>query len=122
MNQEVTLQVSDNIWHYAKSVAKKSKRRIEEVLSDWLEKGSNEIEVEKLSDTEVIALAELKMPVKQQKVLHKLLAKNGEGELTTEEKKQLDEMMEDYEIALLRKSQALCVAVERGLMKPLSSE
>jgi hypothetical protein len=122
MNQEVTLQVSDNIWHYAKSVAKKSKRRIEEVLSDWLEKGSNEIEVEKLSDTEVIALAELKMPVKQQKVLHKLLAKNGEGELTTEEKKQLDEMMEDYEIALLRKSQAMRVAVERGLMKPLSSE
>ena len=122
MNQEVTLQVSDNIWHYAQSVAKKSKRRIEEVLADWLEKGSSEIEVEKLSDVEVITLAELKMLVKQQEVLHNLIAKNGEGELTTDEKKQLDEMMEDYEIALLRKSQAMRVAVERGLMKPFSSE
>ncbi len=36
---------------------------------------------------EVIALAELKMPAKQQKVLHKLLEKNGEGELTSAEKK-----------------------------------
>lgn len=122
MNQEVTLQISDSVWHYAKNVAKKSKRRIEEVLADWLEKVSNEIEVEKLSDAEVIALAELKMSAKQQKVLHKLLEKNGEGELTTAEKKQLDLMMEDYEIALLRKSQAMRVAVERGLMKPLSAE
>lgn len=122
MNQEVTLQVSDSVWLYAKTVAKKSKRRIEEVLADWLEKVSNEIEIEKLSDAEVIALAELKMPPKQQKILHKLLEKNGEGELTNTEKIQLDSMMEDYEIALLRKAQAMRVAVERGLMKPLSSE
>ena len=62
------------------------------------------------------------MPPKQQKTLHKLLDKNGEGELTIDEKTQLDAMMEVYEDALLRKSQAMRVAVERGLMKPLSSE
>jgi hypothetical protein len=122
MNQQITLTVSDNVWFYAKAVATRSKQRVEDVLSDWLEKGSSEIEVEKLSDVEVLALAELKMPPKQQKQLHKLLDKNGEGELTSVEKNKLDEMMEVYEIALLRKAQAMRVAVERGLMKPLSAE
>ena len=122
MNQQITLTVSDNVWLYAKAVAAQKKQRIEEVLSDWLEKVSSEIDVEKLPDAEVIALAELKMPDKQQKVLHKLLEKNGEGELTNDEKTQLDAMMEIYEEALLRKSQALRVAVERGLIPPLSAE
>ncbi len=122
MNQQITLTVSENAWFYAKAVATRSKQRVEDVLSDWLEKGSSEIEVEKLSDVEVLALAELKMPPKQQKQLHKLLDKNGEGELTSIEKNKLDEMMEVYEIALLRKAQAMRVAVERGLMKPLSAE
>jgi hypothetical protein len=122
MNQQITLTVSENAWFYAKAVANRSKQRVEDVLSDWLEKGSSEIDVEKLSDVEVLALAELKMPPKQQKQLHKLLDKNGEGELTIVEKKQLDEMMEVYEDALLRKAQAMRVAVERGLMKPLSAE
>lgn len=122
MNQQITLTVSDNVWLYAKAVATQNKQRIEEVLSDWLEKVSSEIDVEKLSDAEVIALAELKMPAKQQKVLHKLMEKNGEGELTNVEKKELDAMMEIYEEATLRKSQALRVAVERGLIPPLSCE
>jgi hypothetical protein len=122
MNQQITLTVSESVLHYAKAVATQNKRRIEDILSDWLEKIPNEIDVEKLSDAEVVALTKLKMPVKQQKVLHKLLDKNGEGELTDIEKKQLDAMMEVYDDALLRKAKALRVAVERGLIPPLSSK
>lgn len=122
MNQQITLTVSENVWLYAKAVATRNKLRIEEVLSDWFEKVSSEFDVEKLSDSEVLALAELKMPDEQQKVLHKLLEKNGEGELTEDETKQLDAMMEVYEVATLRKSQALRVAVQRGLIESLSSE
>ena len=122
MNQEITLQVSENAWHYAKAVASQNKQRIDEVLSSWLEKFSSKIDVESLSDSEVLALAKLKMPLKQQRILHNLLEKNGEGELTNAEKHKLDAMMEDYEEATLRKAQALSVAVQRGLMKPLSSE
>jgi hypothetical protein len=122
MNQEITLQVSENTWHYAKAVASQSKKKIEEVLSGWVEKISTEIDVENLSDSEVLALAKLKMPLKQQKVLHNLLKKNGEGKLTNSEKTQLDVMMEEYESATLRKAQAMSVAVQRGLMKPMSSK
>ncbi len=122
MEQEITLTVSDNVWLYAKAVATQKKQRIEEVLSDWLEKVSSEIDFEKFSDAEILALAELKMPTNQQKILHNLLEKNGEGELTNLEKKELDEMMELYETATLRKSQALRIAVERGLIAPLASK
>lgn len=122
MNQQITLTVSDNVMFYAKVVAKQNKRRVEEVLSDLLEKISSEINVEQLADSEVLALADLKMSAEQQEILHNLLDKNGEGKLTKAEKKQLDAMMEIYDDALLRKAQAMRVAVERGLMPPLSAE
>lgn len=122
MNQQITLTVSDNVMFYAKVVAKRNKQRVEEVLSDLLEKISGEINVEQLSDAEVLALADLKMSAEQQEILHNLLDKNGEGKLTKAEKRQLDAMMEIYDDALLRKSQALRVAVERGLISPVFSE
>lgn len=122
MNQQITLTVSDNVWLYAKTVASRNKRRIDEVLSDWLEKFSSEIDVEKFSDSEVLALTELQISPAQQKLLDKFQEKNGEGTLTSAEEKQFDALMEIYEDALLKKAQALRVAVERGLIPPLSAE
>lgn len=122
MNQQITLTVSDNVLFYAKAVAARNKRRIEEVLSDWLEKISSEIDVEKFSDSEVLALTELQMSPAQQKLMDEFQEKNGEGALTNDEKRQFDALMEIYEDALLKKSQALRVAVERGLIAPLTSE
>ena len=77
MNQQVTLTVSDNVWFYAKSVAAQNKRRIEDVMSDWLDKMSSEVEVEKLSDAKILALANLQLPESQQETLHELLEKNS---------------------------------------------
>lgn len=122
MNQQITLTVSDNVWLYAKAVATQNKQRIEEVLSDWLERVSSEIEVEKLSDAEVLALTEIQMSPSQQTLMDEFQEKNGEGQLTNDEKKQFDALMGIYEDALLRKAQAFRVAVERGLIPPLSSE
>lgn len=121
MNQEITLTVSDNVWFYAKAVATQNKRRTEEVLSDWLEKVSGEVEIEKFSDAKILALANLQLPESQQETLHELLEKNGEGELTALERKYLDELMEVHNDALLTKAKAMRVAVERGLMEPLSA-
>lgn len=122
MNQQVTLTVSENVWLYAKTVATRNKRRTEEVLSDWLEKVSSEVEVEKFCDIKIIALANLQLPESQQETLNELLEKNGEGELTALEKKYLDDLMEVYNDALLTKAKAMRIAVERGLIEPLSSE
>ena len=122
MNQQITLTVSDNVLFSAKAVATRNKRRIEEVLSEWLEKVSSEVAVEKLSDSEVLALTELQMSPTQQKIMDEFQEKNGEGALTNDERRQFDALMEIYEDALLRKAQALRVAVERGLIAPLASE
>ena len=121
MNQQITLTVSDNVWLYAKAVATQNKQRTEEVLSDWLEKVSGEVEIGKFSDAKILALANLQLPESQQETLHELLEKNGEGELTALEKKYLDELMEVYNDALLTKAKAMRIAVERGLIEPLSA-
>jgi hypothetical protein len=83
---------------------------------------SEDFRIEELSDVRILALANLQMPESQQETLHELLEKNGEGELTKLEKKYLDELMEIHNDALLTKAKAMRIAVERGLMKPLSSE
>jgi DNA-directed RNA polymerase specialized sigma24 family protein len=75
--------------------------------------------VEELSDEEVLALTELRLTDEQQAALDDLLARNQEGTLDAEGQRQLDELMRLYEHGLLRKSQALRVAVERELIEPL---
>jgi hypothetical protein len=119
MNQEVTLQVSDNIWHYAQSVAKKSKRRIEDVLVSWIEKGSSEVDLEKFSDAEILALTKTKISPEKQERLSELLFKNREIGLNNEEQEELDLMVEVCELNNLKKAEALQIAVKRGLIKPL---
>jgi hypothetical protein len=69
----------------------------------------------------VLALTELQLAGEQQAALDDLLAQNQESALGTEEQKQLDELMRLYEHGLLRKSQALRVAVQRELIEPLQS-
>jgi hypothetical protein len=80
-----------------------------------------ELPVEELPDAEVLALTELQLTNEQQATLSELLAQNQEGALDAEGQKQLDELMRLYEHGLLRKSQALRVAVQRGLIAPLQS-
>lgn len=120
MKQQVTLQVADNVLLYAKTVATQTQRRIEEVLSDWLEKIPSDFRVENLSDAEVVALTKLQLSTEQQNSLADLQEKNSEGNLSKSESAGLDALMEIYNQALLKKAQAFRIAVERGLIEPLS--
>jgi hypothetical protein len=89
------------------------------VLAEWLEKVVTEMPIEALSDEEVLALTELQLTDEQQTTLNDLLARNQEGTLDSEGRCQLDDLMYIYEHGLLRKAQALRVAVQRGLRAPL---
>ncbi len=120
MNQQITLTVSENVWFYAKAVAVRSKQRVEDVLSDWLEKGSSEIDLEKLSDSEISALTKMKISAERQKRLSDLLFKNREAGLNKNEQSELDLMLEISELNMLRKAEALQIAVKRGLIEPLT--
>ena len=121
MSEQITLQVSDLVVKQAAQIAARTQRRVEEVLESWLEWASTEMPVEALSDKEVLALTELQLTDEQQTVLSDLLAKNQDGILDAEGRRQLDALMRVYEHGLLRKAQALRVAVQRGLREPLHS-
>jgi hypothetical protein len=119
MPEHITIEVSDQIVCHAAQVAAQTQRRIEEVLAAWLERIIMEFPVEDLSDADVLALTELQLTAEQQTTLSHLLAQNREGQLDAAGRRQLDALMRLYERGLLRKAQALRVAVQRGLREPL---
>lgn len=121
MSQQITIQISDEVVRHAAQVAAQTQRPIEEVLAAWLESAVNELPVEKLPDNEILALTERQLTDQQQEALSELLALNREGNLDPAGELQLDELMRLYEHGLLRKAQALRIAVQRGLLNPLQS-
>jgi hypothetical protein len=70
---------------------------------------------EQMSDDEALALADLRLADEEDASLSELLKLSGEGALDSDGQRELDEMMGFYERVLLRKSQALRVAVQRDL-------
>jgi len=120
MSELLTIKVSDQVARFASQVATQRDLPVEEVLSDLLESAVNEIPVECLSDDEALVLFEMKFSDEQDAPLSDLLARQRENRLDSEGRRQLNELMRNYERGLLRKAQALRVAVERGLREPLS--
>jgi hypothetical protein len=121
MSQQVTLQVSEQVIRQAAQVAVQTHQSVEDVLAAWLESVTTERSVEELPDDEVLALADLRLTDEQDASLSELLERNREGALDADGQRELDEMMRLYEHGLLRKSQALKVAVQRGLREPLQA-
>jgi hypothetical protein len=116
MSEPITIQISDHAIQHAAQIAANTKQSVEAVLSDLIE---SSLPVELLSDDEVLVLSEMRMTEDQDDELSDLLAQQREGELDPEGRRRLIELMQIYEHGLLRKSQALRVAVERGLREPL---
>jgi len=73
-----------------------------------------------LSDTEVLALAQVQMAPQQGHRLDQLLAQQGEATLTTQEQAELLALMQVYQQLWVRQSEALAEAVRRGLRAPLT--
>ncbi len=120
MSEQITIEVPDQVVRHATQVAAQTRRRVEQVLVSWLERTVAEVPVEELPDQEVLALTELQLAPEQQTALSDLLGRSREGRLETEGQRRLDALMQRYERGLLRKSQALREAVQRGLRGPLA--
>ena len=71
--------------------------------------------VHELSDAEVVRLATMQMPSWQSRRLHELFEAQREGQLTTEEQRELAHLLRLNDSALLLKSEARVEAVRRGL-------
>jgi plasmid stability protein len=120
MGERVTLELPDELAMRARALATRTHRRLEDVLVDWLDRAAIEPPVESLPDAELLALCDIELSPQQQAELDELLAHNREGQLDEKGRAQLDSLMQVYRRGLVRKAEAIKVAVERGLRPPLT--
>jgi hypothetical protein len=120
MAEIVTLELPEELALRIKDIAERTRRRVEDVLIEWIDHAAAEPPLEFLSDSQILVLCELQMDIEQQDELGDLLAHNREGLLNEPERQRLDELMQVYRHGLVRKAQALQIAVARGLRPPLN--
>lgn len=73
---------------------------------------------ETMPDDEVLANATWSLSVYERQEMTRLIEMHHERDLTRTERLRLDELMKDYRRMLVRKAQALEVAIARGLVPP----
>lgn len=119
MDHHVTLDLPPDVAQRAEAVAVRSHRRVEDVLLEWLLHAATDVPVDLLSDAQVLVLCDQQMSEEQQRDLGDLLERQREGRLDQSARRQLTDLMDVYRRGLIRKAQALKVAVDRGLLPPL---
>src|SRR4051812_28042354 len=105
MSEIITLELSKTLAESARAVAARTHRRIEDILIEWLDQAATEVPVELLPDEQVLALRDLEMDNTQQADLGDLLARQREGQLTTDERERLDTLINIYRRGMVRKAQ-----------------
>lgn len=120
MPERVTLELPSELAERGRAIAARTQRRFEDVLVDWLGRGGTDPDVESLPDDEVLALCNLEMETDRQEQLSDLLDCSREGDLSQVDRFHLEELMREYRAGLVRKAQAVKVAVARGLKPPLT--
>jgi hypothetical protein len=121
MVQSIRLDIPDSIVQQAQKLAQQNQQRPEDILLEWLTNSFTEHPIETLPDSQILALCNMQLDEQQQETLDALLEKQREGELTPPDDQELKFLMGLYRRGLVRKAKALKVAVERGLMPPLSA-
>ena len=121
MAQSISLDIPDSIVQQAQQLASQTHQRLEDVLLEWLTHSFTEHPVETLPDSQILALCNMQLDEQQQETLNTLTEKQREEEITPAESQELQFLMGLYRRGLLRKAKALKVAVERGLISPLSA-
>lgn len=119
---EITVNIPENIYQNVIELAEKTSRRVDEVIVERLqadfsfENIDNKELIGDWTDEDVLALANLKLPPKQDKRLSKLLEDQRESRLTMNEKIELEGLMGLYNLANIRKSEGILEAVRRNLI------
>ena len=120
MSEIVTLELPEHVVRSAMAVAERTRRRVEEVLVDWIDQAAAEVPVDCHSDEEILGLCDGQRTDQDQEELSCLPAGNREGQLDDTDRTRLDALMQTYRRELVRKAQAWKVAVARGLRAVLT--
>ncbi len=129
MSIEITLKLPELLVENAERYGRVTQRALETVLAEalemmWPSLGNLSEEdpfspVSRLSDAEVLELADSKMDAAQNQRLIDLQEKGKSGGLTFSERLELAALLQIYQLGQLRKSEGLGEAVQRGLRQPL---
>jgi hypothetical protein len=120
MSKLVTLEISESLEREAREVAERTHRRLEDVLSDWLGRAAYDLPLDSLSDERILELCDMELTEEQQRELSDLLAGSREANLPENEAIRLEELMQVYRRGMVRKAEAIKVAVQRGQRPPLN--
>lgn len=124
---QVTVNLPEETYRRAKRLAQLTRREVADVLADTLSLSLPSLTegkapaMQDMTDAQVITLTELQLSANEDERLGELLDKQQAGELTDDERPDLNRLMQVYQEGLLLKSEALAEAVSRGLIPPLSS-
>lgn len=122
MTQTVILELPDEVIHHAQSVAQQSQQRLEDVLSAWIGQAAANVPIEVLSDQQILALCDAELSEPEQQMLSALLYQQRENTLDANQTQQLQSILQMYRYGMLRKAEALKIAVERGLRPALKEQ
>ena len=128
MSTQVVVTLPDDLYAQAQHWAALTHREVPQLLTEALALVLTPIgpppgdapPVAALSDTEVLALAQVQMAPQQGHRLSQLLAKQEEITLTAQEQAELLALMHMYQQLWVRQSEILAEAVYRGLLAPLT--
>jgi hypothetical protein len=119
LSEIVTLEISEDAARLARTIATHTGRDLKEILSEWIDRSAADAPVENLPDEQVLALCDAMMSDEDQAALSGLLSAQQENQLDLAGRVALDKLMQIYRRSLVRKSEALKVAVQRGLRPSL---
>jgi hypothetical protein len=127
MSTQVTVTLTDDAYERASRYAAYANRDLSEIIAAALASSLPSIDaidelqgISKLPDRAVLALTKLRMEPEADRRLSELLEQQQRGDLGDLERAELAALMRNYEIGLLRQSQALVEAVRRALIPPLT--
>lgn len=105
----------DTLADLVQQIAKQRNASPETVLEELAYRYLDTVPVALLEDEQVLALADIVMSQEQQDRLNTLLEMQRESQLDATGKNDLEALMQVYNHLLLRKGEAMAIAVERGL-------
>ncbi len=126
MSTEITITLTDETYRQAERFAKLANKDVASVIADTIRLSipavRSDVVVESvsdLSDEQVLQLTQLQMEADQDARLSELLDQQQSGCLSSENRLELEALMQIYQEGLLRKATALSEAVKRELLAPL---
>lgn len=126
MSMQVTVSVPDSLYHHIVRLAQASGRSVADVMNSMmsvsllpLSNPAGAKPLEKLTNEEVLELANSAMNPVQNARMSELLDKQQAGEIDDLEKDELSVLVYIYEQGTLMKAKAIQEAVRRGLREPI---